>query len=355
VRLDALPSRRGQRHNRRNMRGQRLTLGVVLLLLGCSNGAVGDGGSQDANPVVDGGETRDGANPSEAGAFDAGAFDTGVARDAAALDDAGGAPLVWFSDWRTATGDTQLARYDGTRWTGQLCEAPVLEVMPAAVLGFPTRNALRMRYRRQSECQMLQVTNRWSAPPVGGSLVLRFYVRNDLPEGSAVGNPHPLHLGRPGAAGAPYALWFNFGAPTGGRARMVLQLGGGPEYPDRFWSFAFASHVVHRVEVRVRRLTMTTATVDLHVFDATGRMLGDSADWNNGETGANLRTLAQSAPVFPVNDDSFTLVEVGNNGPAGLQEYVADRFVTFGAVAVLVSPRSDLWAGPWPLGAEALP
>ena len=48
---------------------------------------------------------------------------------------------------------------------------------------------------------MVQVTNRWSAPPVGGALVLRFYVRNDLPEGRVVGNPHPLHLGRAGTAG----------------------------------------------------------------------------------------------------------------------------------------------------------
>ncbi len=341
------------------MRGQRLTLGV-LLLFGCSGSAAGDGGASDTSPVVDGGEMRDAGNPSDAGAFDAGAFDAGafdagVASDAATPDDAGAPPLVWFSDWRTATGDSQRARYDGTRWNGQLCSSPVLDVVPAAGLGFPTANALRARYRRPSECQMVQVTNRWSAPPVGGSLVLRFYVRNDLPEGSPVGNPHPLHLGRPGTAGAAYALWFNFGAPTGGRARMVLQLGGGPAYPDRFWSFAFASGVVHRVEVRVRRLTMTTATVDLRVFDSTGRLLGDSASWNNGETGANLRTLAQSAPVFPVNDDSFTLVEVGNNDPGGLQEAAADRFVTFGAVAVLVSPRSDLWAGPWPLGAEALP
>lgn len=202
---------------------------------------------------------------------------------------------------------------------------------------------------------MVQVTNRWSAPPVGGSLVLRFYVRNDLPEGSPVGNPHPLHLGRSGAAGAPYALWFNFGAPMGGRARMVLQLGGGPAYPDRFWSFPFAAGVVHRVEVRVRRLTMTTATVDLRVFDGAGRQLGDSSDWNNGETGPSLRTLAQSAPVFPVNDDSFTLLEVGNNDPGGLLETAGDRFVSFGAVAVLLSPRSDSWAGPWPLGDEATP
>ena len=289
--------------------------------------------------------------PSDAGRVDAGPFDAGTP---AAGPDAG-VSLAWFSDWRTATGDSQVARYDGARWTGQLCTSPVLEVVPAASLGFPTTNALRARYRRPSECQMVQATNRWSAPPVGGSLVLRFYVRNDLPDGSPVGNPHPVHLGRPGTSGAPYALWFNFGAPTAGRARMVLQLGGGPAYPDRFWSFPFVAGAVHRVEVRVRRLSATTATPDLRVFDAAGRLIGENANWDNGETGPSRRTLAQSAPVFPVTDESFTLIEVGNNDPGGLQDVGVDRFVTFAGIAVVVSPRSDVWAGPWPLGEEALP
>lgn len=34
--------------------------------------------------------------------------------------------------------------------------------------------------------------------------------------------------------------------------------------------------------------------------------------------GSNLRTLAQSNPVMTVNDASFRLLEVGNNGPAGI-------------------------------------
>jgi hypothetical protein len=113
---------------------------------------------------------------------------------------------------------------------------------------------------------------------------------------------------------------------------------------------------VHRVEVRVRRLTASTATVDLRVFDASGTLLAESADWDNGETGPSRRTLAQSAPVFPVTDDSFTLLEVGNNDPGGLQEVAADRFVSFGGVAVLrTPPGGDAWVGPWPRGDEALP
>jgi hypothetical protein len=334
------------------MRRTSLAFGVVMML-GCSGSNASDSSASDTG-ALDAPASDSGVAVDADSALDAEAIDTSVVHDAATVD-AATTTLAWFSDWRTATGESQLARYDGTRWNGQLCNAPVLEVVPVGTLGFPTRNALRARYRRPSECQMVQVTNRWSAPPVGGSLVLRFYVRNDLPEGSPVGNPHPLHLGRPGTSGPPYALWFNFGAPMGGRARMVLQLGGGPEYPDRFWSFPFASGAVHRVEVRVRRLTMTTATVDLRVFDASGRLLGENADWNNGETGPSLRTLAQSAPVFPVTDASFTLLEVGNNDPGGLQEAAGDRFVTFAGVAVIVSPRSDLWAGPWPLGDESMP
>ncbi len=314
---------------------------AVLLLAACPGVAEVDAGPMGVVPSADGGLP-------DAGLLDAGLLDAGPR-------DAGGVSLAWFSDWRTATGDSQAARYDGTRWNGQLCAAPVLDVVPATGLGFPTTNALRARYRRPGECQMVQVTNRWRAPPVGGALFLRFYVRNDLPEGSVVGNPHPLHLGRAGTAGPPYALWFNFGAPSGGRARMVLQLGGGPMYPDQFWSFPFDAGRAYRVEVRVRRLTAQTATPDLRVFDAAGALVGQSADWNNDEIGANRRTLAQSAPVFPVTDDSFTLLEVGNNDPGGLVESMTDRVVSFAGVAVVVSDGNDAWPGAWPQGDEARP
>lgn len=325
---------------------------AVLLLAACPGVAEVDAGMVGVVPSDDGGLPD--AGLSDAGLSDAGPRDAGP-HDAGPRDAGSGVSLAWFSDWRTATGDSQAARYDGTRWNGQLCSAPVLDVVPATGLGFPTTNALRARYRRPGECQMVQVTNRWSAPPVGGALFLRFYVRNDLPEGSVVGNPHPVHLGRAGAPGAAYALWFNFGSPSGGRARMVLQLGGGPMYPDRFWSFPFEAGRAYRVEVRVRRLTAQTATPDLRVFDAAGVLVGQSADWDNAETGANRRTLAQSAPVFPVTDDSFTLLEVGNNDPGGLVESMTDRVVSFAGVAVVVSDGVEAWPGAWPQGDEARP
>lgn len=307
------------------------------------------------------------AEPDDAGQpeTDAGRFETsdaGLSNDGGARADAGAQPgrdggptLAWFSDWRTATGSSQTARYDGSRWTAQLCASPVLEVVPGRPLGFPTTNALRASYRRPGECQMVQATGRWSAPAVGEYLFVRFYVRNDLPEGAAVGNPHPLHLGRAGSVGPPYALWFNFGAPTAGRARMVLQLGGGPEYPDRFWSYPFSTGQVYRVEVRVHRRSATTASVDLRVSDASGALIGQSADWDNGEIGANRRTLAQSAPTFPVTDDSFTLLEVGNNDPGGLLEEPGNRHVSFAGVAVVIDRSSEAWPGAWPVGPEAVP
>jgi hypothetical protein len=317
---------------------------MVLAACGAAGPAV-DGGASTPRPEAgDAGPGADAGTPADAGSStDAGQPDGGSSR------------LAWFSDWRTALGASQAARYDGTRWNGQLCSAPVLEVVPTGSLGFPTPNALRARYRRPGECQMVQVTNRWAAPPVGGALFVRFYVRNDLPDGSPVGNPHPLHLGRAGTPGAPYALWFNFGSPSGGRARMVLQLGGGPPYPDRFWSFPFEASRAYRVEVRVRRISATTATPDLRVYDATGALVGQSADWDNAEQGPSRRTLTQSAPIFPVTDESFTLLEVGNNDPGGLLETPTDRFVSFAAVAVVVSTDPEAWPGPWPQGDEARP
>lgn len=258
--------------------------------------------------------------------------------------------LAWFSDWRTATGASQQALYDGSKWTGQLCNHDVVEIISASGLDFPTNNVLRADYQTDMECLMVQAQDQWPAPGVGEYLFVRLYYRNAIPDGVAVGLPHPVHIGHSPAAS--YATWVNLEPTSGGVSRMILQLGGGPAYPDQFWGWPFNTNQTYRLELRLHRVTADTAKVDVRVYDGSGALLADDDDWNNGEVSANRRTLAQSDPTFPVTDASFRLIEIGNNGPAGLAAG-AGRFIYIGGVAVAVSANPDAWPGPYPAPAEA--
>jgi hypothetical protein len=300
---------------------------VALFVLGC-----GDGGSS----AIDGGTSVDASLPTA---------DGGPAADV---------PVVWFSDWRHALGTSRDALYDGDRWTGQLCAADVAEVVDAAGLGFPTPHVYRADYRNPGDCLMVQVTDRWSPPRAGQYFFVRVYYRNAIPDGEVLGFPHPLHIGRSAVPTATYATWVNFVAPAGGVSPMTLQLGGGPEWPDRFWGFGFRTNETYRLELRIHRREETRAAIDLRVYDGRGDLVAEDDDWGNGESGSNFRSLATSDPTFPVDDASFTLLEIGNNDPAMIEPGTG-RYVYFGAVAVVVSDDPNDWPGPYPTAAEAAP
>ena len=320
----------------------RFFFGVVLLcVLGCGDDAAVDAG-RDATVDAVGADTATDAPGVDAPGVDATRDDTGVAPG-----------VVWFSDWRNGTGTEQTALYDGDKWNGQLCAADVAEVVDAAGLDFPTANVYRSDYDVPGNCLMVQVTDAWAPPAPGEYMFVRAYYRNAMPDGTEIGFPHPLHIGRSASADASYSTWFNFSGPEAGVSGMSISLGGGPEYPDRFWGWGFQTNTTYRLEVRIHRVTADQARVDVRVYDTAGTLVADSDDWNNGETEDHpqFRTLAGSAPTYPVNDESFTLLELGNNDPAGLVAG-SGRYVYWGALAVVVSADPDAWPGAYPSPAE---
>src|SRR5690606_1469750 len=101
-------------------------------------------------------------------------------------DGGSGAGLVWFSDWRNGTGSERAALYDGDKWTDQLCNAPVAEVVAATGLDFPTDNVYRSHYDTPGNCLMVQVTGAWDPPAPGEYMFVRAYYRNAMPDGAEV-------------------------------------------------------------------------------------------------------------------------------------------------------------------------
>jgi hypothetical protein len=285
-------------------------MGLSLVgLLACS-GVVGPdagsaGGTATGGGIATGGGTGTGGGTATGG---------GAAAGGGTASDGGTVTLAWFSDWRDAQGTTQAALYD-SKWTGQLCNAQVLEVISSAGLDFPSSNALRIRYDVPNQCLMLEVRDRWPVPAVGEYLFVRLYFRNDIADGAVVGFPHPLHLGESAHPSAAYATWINFVTPTAGRSVLVLQPGREGTYPNRDWQFPLATRRTWRLEVRMHRLTATTGTTDVRISDAQGLVVAESQDFTNGETGPNRRVMSVVRPEYPVTDASYRLLHIGNNGP----------------------------------------
>jgi hypothetical protein len=296
-------------------------------------------------------DQHDAASPDEDAATDEDvATDDDVASDEDTSTDINSVELAWFSDWRTATGTSQNALYDGSKWSGQLCMHDVAAIVAADGLDFPTTNVFRSDYVGLGNCLMIQARDRWLAPQVGEYLFVRLYYRNAMPDGAVVGNPHPIHIGT-GTNGQAYTVVMNFTGPNNGVSRMRVNLPGAQQWPDAFWSYPFNTHETYRIEFRLHRVTQTTARLDLRVYDSANNLVGDNDDFHNGETGANSRTLTESDPTLTVDDHSFTLLELGNNDPAGADDG-DDWFVYWGAAAVVVSDDAAAWPGPYPAGAE---
>jgi len=256
--------------------------------------------------------------------------------------------LVWFADWRTQTGASDPALSDGGKFNDQLCNSNVLSVVPAADLSFPTTNVLRVEYAQPSACQMRRARDLWRTVAVGETMFWRVYYRNAVPDGRTLGFPHPLHLGE----GNPYTMWVNFFAPSAGSSSMTLQVDGSHVWPDRGWSYGFVTNQTYRLELRLQRVTTTTGKASVRVYDSSGLLVAAPSEWTNGETGPNLRSLADSDPTVMVSDASFRLLDIGNNDPGGLVAG-ADQVIYFGGLAVAIGTDPEMWIGAYPSLTEA--
>jgi len=255
---------------------------------------------------------------------------------------------VWFADWRTQTGVSDAALSDGGKFNDQLCNSDVLSVVPADGLAFPTTNVLRVEYAQPSACQMRRARELWRTVEVGETMFWRVYYRNAVPDGRTLGFPHPIHIGE----GNPYSMWVNFFAPSAGSSSMTLQLDGSHVWPDRDWSYGFTTNETYRLELRMQRVTATTGKASVRVYDSANSLVAGPADWTNGETGPNLRSLSDSDPTVTVSDATFRLLDIGNNDPGGLVAG-ADQVIYFGGLAVAIGTDPDMWIGPYPSMSEA--
>jgi hypothetical protein len=246
-----------------------------------------------------------------------------------------GGSIAWSSDWRTSTGTSGTALRDGGKWTGELCDHPVAQVVPASGLGFPAgmTHVLRSEYSNDL-CRMVRATNQWTAPAVGQSIYFRIYYRNAAPDGANIGQAHPVQ--------ATSIAWeWKIRMPSNGITTLQW-IFPNLAYPDTHYDAPVNTHQTYRLEWRIQRVSSSTCKVQVRVYDSGNVLIHDNNTFRSESYGGTTYPLATRNPDMPCSGDSdFRTLEVGNNGP--ITTVGPGVYVYWGGAAVSLTG----WVGPY--------
>ncbi len=196
--------------------------------------------------------------------------------------------LEFASDWRTTTGNSKRAISDGDRWDVVSSGTSRVEVIPAAGLDFPPgmRNVLAGRYRNtDSRYWIVQKTDGWNLPLIGGVMCKRLYFRHTVVGSSAI-TYHPVE-----PAVGPCAFegeWVINSQPTSffGFRRQAT---GGKRHSTRGQTY--------RVEERWERTGAQTWVLHMRVYDSAGTLIRQDADFNCTVGHGAAHSLASTGPA----------------------------------------------------------
>jgi hypothetical protein len=263
----------------------------------------------------------------------------------------GGATLAWWSDWRTATGGSGNALYDGGKWTGSAWHINST-VLSASGLGFPAgmTNVLLAYMGNGDSGGDVSVCNGWALPTIGEAVAFRVYMRHGLTNlGGGLGSAsnHPI---QPGAGALPFFWAWKYGLASNGditNLHLVHQESASP-YKEFFISGSFPTDTMFIIEWSYERTASNVWKVrgkvsdgsysEIDSFTDTGTVVWDSG-WDNAQ---NLACGSSSA---------MRSLFIGWNGPGGWGNVRGT--IHWGGAAVAITEPGE-WIGPYPVGPEAL-
>jgi hypothetical protein len=256
-----------------------------------------------------------------------------------------GGSLSWASAWNSGTGQSITAVTDAGAWGSTMGQglATQFAIIPSTGLNFPTTNVAKVTYNG-IENKNFQVTSgipvsSATVPAVGQYWFVRYYYRNEIPDGQDLGEAHWFQT-------HAYNSWtFKHATPAAGtfEFRIVTDLTGG--YADnKNYIVTLNRGVTYIVEMRIQKLTATTGRISMRISDTNGTVLHDDNDFHTYVGSGD--TMALEQPVTPVDDGAFTNLDMGNNDP---NRTGAGSFYT-GAYAMRVSSNANAWIGPFANG-----
>ena len=255
--------------------------------------------------------------------------------------------VVFESNWSTATGTSQSAVRDGTRW-GNYWEfnngsgVQLMSVVAGGPAGYA--NALRVLQRGSSPGYAAAVQQDNVLPP-STDYYVRFYMRNDDT------SPSGDHVVTPDIYTYANLTYIRKTSGSTGWQFVTSLYGCEALYPFVHLgpTITLAHGVWYRFEYFVDFVDATHVQVHPRVYDANGtQILGDAdfrqQDWGsatwNGRSDWTLASLYAAGYRFCVTPVSLQSFAMGNNGQAGSVDTGLPWF--YAGLQI----RTDRWPGP---------
>lgn len=249
---------------------------------------------------------------------------------------AGGVPAdaVFHTDWSTALGSSQAARYDTGKspaWNndvGSGTAGQFIDVISASGLGFPgsMANCLQTYWDAAINYEWIIANNQWSAPTTGNSLYFRIYNRhagmNNADEPYASSHPVESEGGTGGVSGNFYTFklgnWADGTFPFGWQIDANTQgwsLGANQDAGHSNAYMPLAKNNTRRIEWKLTKTGTTLYSIDMRVYASNDVTL--DYDRNNIYQWQGPSTMAAAGTNQPLDDAHVADFRLGKNGGWG--------------------------------------
>lgn len=259
---------------------------------------------------------------------------------------------VFASQWGAATGTSDAARLDGTRFSGKTGSSGLvnIDVVTASSKGFDsewiTTNAFRVQAAHAAQGFVYTTKGAyWDTPAVGEDVYFRWYMRVTLPGGTGTDQLlHPICASNNESLNAgTYDVWcleLQLSGTTewrpgvrveGSNVKFFVDSG---DYLDR--------NETYRFEVHAHRDATDTWNLHIRIYDVDDNLILDDDDFRNQAGSVELNTT----PSIAINSgvDGLSQIVFGTEGFAdGLGSDPPYDYVYYGGVCV----RTDDWCGAY--------
>ncbi len=255
--------------------------------------------------------------------------------------------ILFFSDWRTATGNSPDAVADGGKWDIVSNGArDTMNIIRSTGLDFPSRNVFQMIATERWQGFGIVRKTGLPIPAPGESRYYRWYIRMMQPDDLADFQTHPIQDGNAASQtnwmfvvhNGPHVNHGNAPVPKG-KWQAQFWSGGGAGNDARWFGPLLNKNETYRFELQIERTGSTTYRMHVRIYDGAGTLIADDDDIQSINGTARL----SSNPTLRFNNVAhMDGLNAGNNGIAGTGPFPF-TYAYEGCFAI----RSDDWCGPY--------
>jgi hypothetical protein len=252
--------------------------------------------------------------------------------------------VLFWSDWRTARGNSVAAVSDGGKWPFQSRSFDrTMNIVSSEGLDFPSENVYQVIGVADMEGWSMNRVEGMPIPAVGESRFYRWYFRSTLPDFLEDYNTHPIQDGIAGSQTNWMFLVINSSNSASGNVPagqwMPQFWANAAPYPYQRWFGPLLNkHETYRFELQIHRVNTSQFQMHVRIYDSAGTLIADDDDMRNYGTS----TLAGNMNFPFTNVNNMDGLNSGNNGIGGSAPWPFTISYQ-GAFAVCV----DTWCGPY--------